>query len=334
MSWRGNVRSKAAILFAQIEPMRSLAIEHGLDADAVVKPYYDEIDKLYAEEFQFASMLDTSDMVFHMVGPALEDHTPRLSLVSSFFQSITKQVLQVSNSVADMSGRKILDKDLEIALSGLAPGSLYIGVRAEPAADENGQQRIGADPIVEATREAMKAIGLASQYLDPANEELRDLVPDDRVRDAAFVAVSHFAPTGRRGVSKLTISTYDDQRGSVVGEPLTPKLRKELRRQLKDSETYAREAISETQRFELVGEVRELDLDLRRFELRRIDGGDGHSVRCMLGSSQVALHRIVGKRVRVKGVGAPQKTNLPGLLDVQSVVELEPFFQAETKDLI
>jgi hypothetical protein len=239
------------------------------------------------------------------------------------FANIRHQVFKVANAVAELGdGVSISDRDVELSLSALAPGSLYIGIKAEPPAQADGQVHLfgDSDLIVRATREAMRSIGAVSQNLDDG-AELRAEVPDAKVRDAAFIAVANIAPTGRKGIEKVTISSSAHENQTISAE-LTPKLRTELRRQLrKDPKILIAPA-----HVELEGEVRELDLDFRRFELRRIPGKPTEtSVRCVLSPiSKVKLAPLAGKRVRIRGSGESGGSAVPRLVQVESV-EVLPY---------
>lgn len=337
MSWVRQVHAKAHILQDQIDSMRRLAIESGIDPDAVSAQLYREIEDLYATEFPLAKAMDESDLVFHIEGSALRDHTPRLSLIESVFANIRHQVFKVANAVADLgNGVHITDRDVELSLSALAPGSLYIGIKAEPPEQPNGQIHIigEADEIVRATREAMRSIGAVSQHLD-GGLELQQEVPDEKVRDAAFVAVANLAPTGKRGIAKVTISSSRDDRMTVSAE-LTPKLRKELRRQLKGNDNAAGEIVfASNNRVTLTGEIRELDLDFGRFELRRVESHPAASIRCvLLPVAQVQLASLAGKRVRIMGTGNVDISGIPRLVHVEQVTTLPSEPTPQTGNLL
>lgn len=324
MTWVSQVHAKAHILQGQIENMRRLAVESGIDPDAVSAQLYRQIEDLYATEFPLARAMDESDLVFHLEGPALRDHTPRLSLIESVFSNIRQQIFKVANAVADLGeGVSITDKDVELSLSALAPGSLYIGIKAEPPQRADGQINVfgDSDMVVRATREAMRSIGVVSQHLDDG-VELQHEVPDDKIRDAAFVAIAKLAPTGKRGIAKVTISSSTDEKQTLSAE-LTPKVRSELRRQLKGSGAYDAKALSHPNQISLQGEIRELDLDFRRFELRRIVNLADVSVRCvLLPTSEVRLASLAGMRVQIVGLGSIDEGGVPRLVHVEHVVAL------------
>ena len=320
MSWVAEVHAKAHILLGQIENSRKLALRTGVDADALCAELFKKIDHLYETEFQLAKAMDDSDLVFHVEGPALQDHTPKLKLIESIFSNIRQQIFSVTKAVANLAdARSVTDRDVELSLSALAPGSLYIGIKAEAPESIDGQRNIlgDNDPILVATREAMRSIGVISRHLDEDSPDAVREVPDAKVRDAALVAVARLAPSTRSGITGVTIASGADG-GGGSGERLTPKLRRELQRQLNQGKTTGLEVVV------IRGEVRELDLDFRRFELRRISNQPDLSIRCqLLPGVPVDLERLAGRRVEVVGSGERFGSNLPTMLRVSSLSTID-----------
>lgn len=316
MTWVREVHSKAHILLAQIENARRLAQRSGVDADALCRELYRKVDELYETEFPLAKAMDESDLVFHLEGPALRDHTPKLKLIEAVFSNIRQQVFSVAKAVAQLGDNvNLSDHDVELSLSALAPGSLYIGIKAEAPERHDGQQyMLGADdPILRATREAMRSIRVISKILDEDSLEAREEIPDAKVRDAALVAVARLAPTTKSGIARVTIASSDERR-SEVGSPLTPKLRKELRSQLRQDRKAG------PTQFSIRGDVRELDLDFRRFELRRLALDPNASIRCQLSSdAMVNLEKLAGRHVEVFGFGEQASGGFPRMLRVVRV---------------
>lgn len=330
MTWVSEVHAKAHILLGQIENARRLAQRTGVDAEALCRELYRKVDQLYESEFPLAKAMDESDLVFHLEGPALRDHTPKLSLIETIFSNIRQQVFSVAKAVAGLGDQtSISDRDVELSLSALAPGSLYIGIKAEPPERRDGQKSLHGedDLILRATREAMRSIRVISKHLDEDSPQARHEIPDANVRDAALVAVARLAPTGRSGIQKITLASADDQR-SELGAPLTPKLRKELRHQLRQDKR------SGPRHFTVRGEVRELDLDFLRFELRRLEGGLAASLRCQLSPDAGAnLEKLAGRRVEVSGYGEDTTNNLPRMMRVVRVVVFDDSGRPEDPQL-
>jgi hypothetical protein len=323
MSWVAEVHSKAQILLSQVANARRLAERSGVDGDALCRELYRQVSLIYETEFPLAKAMDESDLVFHLQGPALRDQTPKLKLIESVFSNIRQQVLSVAKAVANLGANQaLMEQDVDLSLSGLAPGSLYVGVKAEAAERPDGQQLLFRDEeVLRATREAMRSIRVISRHLDDTSPEVRAEIPDARVRDAAFVAVARLAPTERSGITSLTITStlHGGSSGADVGTALTPKLRKELRHQLKQDKP------KDPHQFSLRGEVRELDLDFQRFELRRLQTlqDPAASVRCLLtADAKIDLEQLAGRRIEVTGFGEDSPTGIPRMLRVVRVVFL------------
>ncbi len=330
MTWVAEVHSKAHILLGQIENARRLAQRTGVDSDALCRELYRKVDELYETEFPLAKAMDGSDLVFHLEGPALRDHTPKLKLIESIFANIRQQIFSVAKAVAQLGNNSsISDNDVDLSLSALAPGSLYIGIKAESPEGNNGQQHMLGpnDLILSATREAMRSIRVISKHLDEDSVEAREEVPDAKVRDAALVAVARLAPTKRSGITRVTIASSDEKR-SDVGSPLTPKVRRELRHQLRQDKRTG------PKQFSIRGDVRELDLDFRRFELRRIAGDPTASIRCQLSpDAMVNLEKLPGRHVEVSGFGEDVSIGIPRMLRVVNVTVFDEMGVAQDPGL-
>lgn len=75
-SWTDSVESKAAIIHSQIAAARVLAEKHGGRVDEVSGRYFALLRTLYEDEFPFARMADTSDLVARFQGPSVDLEQP------------------------------------------------------------------------------------------------------------------------------------------------------------------------------------------------------------------------------------------------------------------
>ncbi len=135
---------------------------------------------------------------------------------------------------------------------------------------------------------------------------------DPKLRDAALSAVGQLAPSGRRGVSTMEIGGRALKSGAW--RLLTPETRLQVRAWL-EQPVVSRETI------ELRGRVRAVDLDLRRFDLRRVDENQP-DLRCIYPASLDArakgwLDAVVTVRGQVEMYQGTAR-----LLQVQSVEEV------------
>jgi hypothetical protein len=321
VSWVQEVHKKAHILQAQLEAYRGAAISAGLNPDEVTAPLFKEIDSLYETEFPLAKAMDESDLIVHLEGPALSDHTPRLALIESVFANLRQQILSVARAVANLGdGARLSEADVDLSLSALAPGSLYVGIRAESPISRDGQRHLlgEQDPILEATRKAIRSISIVSQHLRDDSDAVISEIPDANVRDAALLAVARLAPTKQSGVRKVTLSSAIEGQ-AIMGVGLTTKIRTELRQQIRSSRPTGTRIVT------YQGEIREIDLDFDRFELRRLEESPTASIRCiLLADAAVDLKNLAGKRVQVTATIANDISGLPNVIHVRRVDLIGP----------
>jgi len=270
MSWVDNIEAKARILHDQIAGMRVLAAEHGLDPEEASAPYYGLLRELYENDLPFARVLDSSDLVLRAEGPAADDESPRLKVLTDLFSGLRDQVGHISRALAGL-GDSIPGKDIgvELGLTGLARGSVVLGVRLRrPGERASGEQQAlpGYDEeLFIATRSAVRQLAKVTRYLSDEgldNDGLAQLVPDPATRDVILTAIHKLSPTGRKGVDKVTLTTSDDPANPIA---LTLKSRKMLASSLA-------EPVREETHGSFTGVVREIDLDARRFEIRKVKG--------------------------------------------------------------
>jgi hypothetical protein len=276
-AWIEQVHRRAAILLDQMQAARKLGEAHGGNAEDIARPYFAKIALLYENEMPWAQLMDESDLVVRMTGPSVDRPSPLLSAVSAAFDDIRDQVLRVTKAIIGLSSHDgTHDRGgggLELALSGIARGSLVVGVRVmKPSENPIGAGLFGDDdPLYRSVKEAVRQIAVVTQYVSEAglDDSVRARIPDPAVRDALTVATQRLSPTGKRGIDTVTL--YSPEARERARE-LTPKVRRAL-------STELRHPVKTFQRRTVEGVVREIDLDARRFELRRVRGAG--SIRCI-----------------------------------------------------
>jgi hypothetical protein len=269
------LRRRARLLHQQIAATQRLVTEAGA-AESVLHeacaPYYRLLDQLYLEDMPVARALDNSDLLLHLDGEGLQTRRPRLSLVTGIISDVRKQVgAMIKTLVSSINEAVELPREIEMGLSSFALGSLYLGFSLpEPGP---GYMVIEGDPLFSAAREALTTLGAVTDQLNKpdAYARIRHQFADPKVRDAALSAVGHLAPTGRRGVSSIELSGRALPGGAW--RRLTPETREQVRAWL-DEPVVSRESI------EVRGHVRAVDLDVRRFDLRRV-GENLPDLRCI-----------------------------------------------------
>jgi len=275
-NWTAVLKQRAFILHQQIATMQRLGQESGASEAMVTKScaaYYRLLDEIYEHDMPVARALDNSDLLLHLDGEGLQTENPRLSLVTGIMTDVRKQVgTMIRTLVSSFNEGVELPREFDLGLSSFARGSLYLGFCLPQP--NNDYTVLPGDPLFEASRQALTTLGTIAACFDEPNayDLIQRNFADPKLRDAALSAVGQLAPSGRRGVSSIAIGGR-----ALPGRSwhtLTPQTRQQVRAWLE------RPVLSE-ETIELTGRVRAIDLDLRRFDLRRIDGGNLPDLRCI-----------------------------------------------------
>lgn len=320
-AWTDAVEAKVRIIHGQISAARALAERGGHDPDAVDGPYLRLLGELYRDEYLFAQLVDNSDLVARFEGPAVDARVPTMSIVASMCSALRKQIQQVAMSVMGLATDERLrwPTALDPHLSGMAPGSLVVGVCIqgdEPDAAERQRTLAGvSDRVFDAVRDAVQGIATVTRHVhdEGISDSIDDDFPDPAVRDTVVVAASKLAPTGRLGISRLSL--YGPDATGTAATPLTPGSRKVLN-------GVVRRPLRVTGKGEFRGTVRAIDLDARRFEIRNVDGIG--AIRCIYGRDRDALAKeMLDAEVVVAGEFEAQRDQQPRLIQVSSLEVVE-----------
>ena len=286
--WVDAVESKAQIIHEQLYAARMLAQKTGEDPTLVSAPYLKLLRNLYEDEFAFAQLADSSDLVARFSGPAVSKRDPTVTILTGVITDIRNQIRGIAKSIAGLTDAPRLrwPAKLDPHLSGLAHGSLVIGINIPIPTKEDrfGQTDIpgASEQIFESVLAAVQSLTIVAQYVkkDHIDEDIRTAFRDPAVRDTVMVAAAKLAPSGRRGIDSVVFSS--SKVSSREPRKLTPRSRRILNRSLSrpvrgfGEGTYA-------------GVVREIDLDARRFEIRRVPNAG--AIRCVYNPNQQELVR-------------------------------------------
>ena len=264
--WSSVLRRKAELLHQQIAAMQTLVRESGGDADMLARSctsYYRLLEEIYEHDMPIARAMDRSDLLLHLDGEGLQTGRPRLSLVTGIMGDVRKQVgTMIKTLVSSINEAVELPREIDLGLSSFAQGSLYLGFTLpEP---NPGYVVLEGDPLFAASRQALATLGTVTEQINEphAYERIQREFADPKLRDAALSAVGQLAPSGRRGVSTVEIGGRALPHGAW--RLLTPQTRAQVR-------AWLEHPVVSHQTVELRGRVRAIDLDLRRFDLRRVD---------------------------------------------------------------
>ena len=314
--WQAVLKHRAEMLHQQIAAMQQLVRDSGGSDETLGQacaPYYRLLDEIYDKDMPIARALDRSDLLLHLDGEGLQTGRPRLSLVTGIMGDVRKQVgSMIKTLVSSIDEAVELPREIDLGLSSFAQGSLYLGFSLpEPDA---GYVVLEGDPLFAASQQALTTLGAITEHINEPNayERIQREFADPKLRDAALSAVGQLAPSGRRGVSTMEIGGRALKRSAW--RLLTPETRLLVRAWL-EQPVVSRETL------ELRGRVRAVDLDLRRFDLRRVDENQP-DLRCIYPASLDArakhwLDVIVTVRGQVETYQGVAR-----LLQVQSVEEV------------
>lgn len=322
-TWTTSVEAKANIIHSQMAAARSLAEANNGDIDAVSQPYLAMLNLLYQDEFAFAQLADSSDLVARFSGPSVDIYDPAVSVVISIFSDIREQIRGIAKAIVGLSTdqRVVWPATLDPHLSGIAHGSLIVGITVPPPGAITGKGQLEFDgvstPIFESVRKAVQSLSVVARHIheNQVSESIREEFPDPAIRDTVMVAARRLAPTGRKGIDSVSFYSPESEEDREFAS-LTFASRIAL------SQALAKPVrVKGTGIFE--GVVREIDLDAKRFEIRGVKGIG--AIRCVY---EGHLHSIVRSaldaRVRVKGAFEALPSHKPRLVAVDSMNIIRP----------
>lgn len=314
MSYRDNTLEAMRAFLENMVAEGLLAKSLGLDATPkeVVGASLSQIIKIAEENFPLARVMDSSDLVLHAEGPGAAHDLPWLSALTWITSTAESNLRRLSAAVFDLVGAdgKSLSKAMDMRLSGMAPGSLWIGVKLmPPPADLLPQDAALIDTFVD----QIGRLPVITRFID--DEGLRpgieEAIPDPALRDVQLAALYRFSPTGKRGIHTLEISSRNAGTAS-----LSQRERVVLHEALiKPDSTKSVEGA-------FVGSVREADLDKTRLHLRGVEGVG--TLRCVMPNLTAENARaLLGNTVRAEGRYQTDREGRPRLMFVERITPIE-----------
>src|SRR5438874_9307019 len=97
-AWVEAVEAKARIIHTQLAAAQSLANRSGGDSDDIAQSYIALLRQLYEDEFTFARMVDSSDLVARFEGSAVEASEPTVTLVMTVFADLRDEIRGIAKS--------------------------------------------------------------------------------------------------------------------------------------------------------------------------------------------------------------------------------------------
>ncbi len=314
MSYKESANDAMRIFLENMVGVGLLAKEIGMDAtpSRIVDTSLSQIMKIAQESLSLARVMDESDLVLHAEGPGAIHDLPWLSALNWITTTAESNLRYLSSVMFDLSrsDSKALTKAIDLRLTGMAPGSLWVGIKMMPppadllpeddALFNKMTQQIGKLP--EITR------FIDDEGLRPGLEEAS---PDPAMRDVQLETLYRFSPTGRRGIHTVEISS----RGSGSAS-LSQRERVVLK------EAIARPDAKKSTFGTFVGHVREADLDKTRLHLRGVN--EVGTLRCVMPNlTPVNARSLLGNLVRAEGRYQTDKDGKPRLLFIERITPIE-----------
>lgn len=310
MMWDGTPKDSMRVFLENMVASGFLARDMGMNVtpQQIVSTTIEQIEKIARESYPLAQVMDASDIVFHAEGPGAEHGLPWLSALNWLTHAAESNLRKLFAAVLDLKGAdgKTLARGLDLRLSGLAPGSLWVGLKLMPP----GADLLPSDAqLVQSLVGEVASLPELARFID--DEGLRmgieEASPDPAQRDVELAALLSLSPTGRRGIHTLEISSRDSGVAS-----LSLRERVVLREAL--AKPDARRAIPGS----FVGQVREADLDKTRLHLRGVP--DVGTLRCVLPALPTDKARsLLGSMVRVTGKYQTDHIGRPRLMFVENI---------------
>lgn len=318
-SWIEAIEARALIIHQELQTARELAVRMGQEPDAISGPYLDMLAKLYREDFAYASLADQADLVARFTGPGVARPEPPVSLVTGAFSRLRTQIQHIAKSIAGLEDKKLRwPTHLDPHLSGLAYGSLVVGMRVPRPGEVDSQGQLVLEGVTDglyaAVRDAVRSLPIIPRLIqeEGVSDEVYSLFPDPAVRDTVMLAAQKLAPTkSSKGITDLFLSCPGEE--EIAPSPLTKKSREILRQTLIQPSS---KRSSGTDSFE--GVVREIDLDALRFEIRGARYQRG--IRCIYDDRHKGqAGEILNCTVRVSGSYEASADEQPRLVAVETI---------------
>lgn len=314
-----DVQRRAALIFAQIDAAKRLYQSMDEDTSSLMSDdsmYMSMLIDLYNNEYQLARLVDTSDLIVHAEGPAAVDNAPNAGVVKWLIQNVNDNMRKLFQGALHLTAPQM--KEFNLKLTGIAPGSIYAGF-----AIEGGSRSDLFLPNQSVTSEAKAVLQsfltipqfVANSQLNP---EISEAILDPVVRDSAIVAAYNLSPTGRMGINSLEL-TSPDRPSSPAAEFSAAS-----RSVLKTAATRPQLSKKRQHYGSFTGDLRGIDLDQTRLDLRNVESTEISTLRCFLASlDPQQAKQWIGKRVKVTGNYEALDDGMPRLMRIDTVEVVE-----------
>lgn len=315
--WTETVEYKASIIHAQMAEARRLALANSCSAEKICEPYLKLLRDLYADEFPFAQLTDSSDLVARFTGPSVDVKDPAVSIVISVFSDLRGQIRSIAKSIVGLASDTQLKwpAHLDPHLSGITHGSLIVGVSvvSPKLGMRKGQQELEgvSDQLFNSVVSAVRGLSSVAKYIGDheIDKSISEEFPDPAIRDMVLVAAKRLAPSGRRGIEAVSFYSPDTKEKDAI--QLTSRSRYVITSSLNVPVQKASEGNFE-------GIVREVDLDARRLEIRNVSGIG--SIRCAYSDRHdIEVKKALDTRIKISGRYESLPSGRPRMVAIETL---------------
>lgn len=310
-----SIHLRAHIVYSQLEQARKILVESGNESmiPQTETYYFELLNRLYDEEYPLAKLMEASDFVIHAEGPAASEQIPHLNIVNWLFSNVEKQIKQMAKSVLSLSINDINGamKALDIRLTGMAPGSIYAGFSINPPQPMPLFGTAEEEQAISSIKDTITSLIDLPRFVteDKVEDGLSEIFPDPAIRDSALVAAFNLSPTGKKGILSLGMSSpLHSKKTSTLNVMDRAVLRESIRNPV----------IKNIKKGSFIGEIRAIDLDRNRVNVRWKDG----TLRCAIRITTEKAKQLIGKTVKVTGSYEENAVGKPRLMRVE---EIKPF---------
>lgn len=314
IDWQYQTHIRARHLFEELNNMLESAPTQEDKERFLSDPdnyYLQKLNKIYTDDFQLAALKDKSDIVFHAEGDAAQHDATEISAISWLTQKAQRNFKRISKSyLAKHLHEKYIaqaSKQINFTFNGYAPGSIYLGFSITPA-DISNTLFDEESPAIESIREIITSLTeIPSFIIDGKVDKLAmlEIVPDPAMRDTVLSVSHDLSPSGKSGIDELAISNNNNGSGTFT---------QVTKRQFKDA--INNPLSKNRKRGSFFGEIREVDLDKQRFDLRGVRGIG--NIRCIK-PKHIQGSSILGEYVKVTGDYETDKDGNPSLMLVETI---------------
>ena len=295
------------------------------------------LEKIYLQELPLAKLLDESELIVQAEGPAVSSENPRIDVVTWLCDGIQTQTRALTASALNLGKRARVVQSLQFRLTGLVPGSLYAGFsivrdalittvtqlaladdESNPKKNDQSESIVDQINVLEVAKNSMQNLARVSATADRAHisEELSEQISDPAQRDASLMAAFKLAPTGRNGVHSVRLHSKFAGEESHEGT-----LDANNRAVIQDIVRNRPLLTTSRKTGHFVGQLRGLDLDKTRVDLRSIPGVG--SLRCIVHLDAATAGQVIGQWVKVTGDYEVNANDKPRLMVAQNIEIVE-----------